>query len=364
MATDFYNVLGVERTATADEVKRAYRRLAHKHHPDKAGGDEEKFKQINEAYQVLSDPKKRSNYDQFGNADMGGSSGGSGPFSGFGGQGFDINFNDLGGFSDIFEQMFNGGNGGRRRRPRGEDITVDTEINFYESATGVTKDIKHRTYITCDVCHGEGAKPGTSKVACTTCSGSGTVRQSQRTVFGVFAQTTTCPTCHGEGKYPKEPCPDCRGEGRRMETRTLSVPIPAGIADEQIIRISGKGQAAPQGGTAGDLYVQVHVKPHAILKRRGNDVHVTEHVSFVDAILGTTNTVETLQGKQKITIPAGTQPGATIRLPGAGFPDVEGRGQGDQVITVNIDIPKKVSSEQRQLLEQYKKAKRKKGLFF
>lgn len=361
MAEDLYQVLGVDRTATADDIKRAYRRLAHQHHPDKSGGDEEKFKHINAAYQVLSDPAKRAKYDRFGATDdMGGGAGG--PFSGFGTQGFNINVEDLGGFGDIFEQFF-GGAGPRRARRRGQDVSVDVEISFIESAARTKKQISLRLLSRCNTCQGNGAKPGTLIISCATCGGSGTVSQTQQTMFGVFAQRTVCTTCGGEGKVPKEACPTCRGEGRVRQQKTLAVTIPAGIADGQMIRIDGQGEAAPRGGEAGDLYVRVHVKSHPHLQRDGRDIHTNAAISFIDATLGTAVQVDTLEGKKAISIPAGTQPGSEIRLSHAGFPSIGGSSRGDEIVTITVTIPKKVTRQQKQLLEEFNQSQAKKRFF-
>lgn len=364
MAEDLYNVLGVDRAATADDIKRAYRRLAHQHHPDKSGGDEEKFKHINAAYQVLSNPDKRANYDRFGaTEDMGGGAGG--PFSGFGTQGFNVNYEDLGGFGDIFEQIFGGARGatGRRARRRGQDVSVDVEVSFIESATRTKKQISLRLLTVCDTCQGNGARPGTPIISCATCGGSGTVSQTQQTMFGVFAQRTVCATCGGAGKVPKEPCATCRGEGRVRQQKTLAVTIPAGIADGQMIRLDGLGEAAPRGGEAGDLYVRVHLKPHPHLQRDGQDVLTSVTISFVEAALGTTVQVDTLAGKQAVDIPAGTQPGSRVRLPQAGFPSINSSSRGDEIVTVTVAIPKKVTRQQKQLLEEFKKSQTKKRFF-
>lgn len=358
MAKDYYNLLGVARTATPDEIKRAYRRLAHKYHPDKAGGNEEQFKEVNEAYQVLSDQEKRSQYDQFGQTfDSAGSNGN--PFGGF-----NVNAEDLGGFSDIFEQFFGGARGGRSARGvrRGQDVGVDVTLSFQESAIAASRDFSLNLYHTCEHCHGNGAEPGTPIKDCPTCQGSGTVRTAQRSMFGMVAQATLCPDCQGEGKRAEKVCTVCRGEGRTKRSRDLSVDIPAGIADGQTIRISGKGEAPPRGGLAGDLYVTVHVEPHATLRREGDHVHTQTTVSFAAAALGTTVKVDTLTGKSTVTVPAGTQPATRLTLAQQGFPNVQTGRKGDEVVTVNVEIPKKLSRRQRQLLEEFAAAG-KKGFF-
>lgn len=361
MADDFYEVLGVSRTATQEEIKKAFRKKAHQHHPDKAGGDEEVFKKVNEAYQVLSDENKRSQYDQFGRTFDGAS---GNPFGG-GFSGFNVNFEDVGDIGDIFSQFFGGSRGGRTRQRvrRGNDVQVDVEISFVESAKGIQREIELRLFHTCSRCKGNAAEPGTPIETCTTCQGSGTVTATRQTILGSFAQQSTCPTCEGEGKIPKTPCKECHGEGRTKQTRTLETTIPAGIADGQVIRITGKGEAPPKGGLPGDLFIAVHVKPDKVLTREGNNVRSEVNVSFPDAALGTTTTIKTLEGEQSFKIPAGTQPGSEIRLDGLGFPSINGGGVGDQVVKVNVEVPKRLSKQQKQLLEEFKNTKKKSGWF-
>lgn len=358
MADDYYEVLGVGRTATPEDIKKGFRKKAHQHHPDKKGGDEEMFKKVNEAYQVLSDESKRRQYDQFGRTFD--TAGGGDPFTGFGGfQGFNINVEDI--FSDFF-------GGGRPRRAaasrrRGNDIQVDATISFAESARGVQQELRHTLYQTCKRCHGNGAEPGTSIGTCPTCQGSGVVAQSRQTVFGVFTQQTTCPTCQGEGKTVRTKCRECRGEGRIRQTRTLEVTIPAGIAEGQVIRISGKGEAPPRGGVPGDLFVAVHVMPDKELIRDGNDIRSQLKISFPDAALGTSVKVRTLHGEKNLKIPAGTQPGTHLRFDSLGFSSLNGAGVGDHIVTINIDVPKRLSRQQKQLLEELKNTKPKSGWF-
>lgn len=361
MAKDYYEVLGVTRTASADEIKRAYRRMAHKYHPDKDHGDEERFKEVNEAYQVLSDQQKRTQYDQFGQTFEGG---GENPFGG-GFSGFNVNFEDAGPFSDIFEQFFGGARGGARSRAvrRGQDIGVDITLSFIESANPTTRDLQLRLFQTCEHCHGNGAEPGTPINECTTCKGAGTIDSTRQSIFGMVRQATVCPDCQGEGKRPKKVCQECRGEGRTKKDITLAVEVPAGIADGQTIRLTGKGEVPARGGVAGDLYVTVHVTPHSTLQREGNDVTTTVAVSFADAALGTKVSVDTLTGKEQITVAPGTQPGTRIVLDNQGFPSVQGRSKGNEVVTVQVEIPKKLSRQQHKLLEEYKKTHSRKGIF-
>lgn len=349
---DYYNVLGVERSATKDDIKRAYRRMAHKFHPDKEGGNEEKFKQVNEAYQILGDETKRAQYDQFGQTSEG-TPGGQG-FSGF-----NVNFEDLGGVGDIFEQFFGGGSRTRRAVRRGDDVAVDLTLDFIESASEQQRDITLRLHHTCERCHGNGAEPGTPIKECRTCKGTGSVQTTRQTMFGIFAQTTVCTVCQGEGKQAATACRDCRGEGRVRGSKTLNLKVPAGIADGQTIRIGGKGEAPTKGGLSGDLYVTVHVTPHPQLTRHGDNVHVTAEISFADAALGTNIEVPTLQGNQAVKIPAGTQPQHVITLPGAGFPNVQGGRTGDERVTVKVAVPRSLSRQQRQLLEEFKTTRQK-----
>jgi molecular chaperone DnaJ len=362
---DHYETLGVAKTATQEEIKKAYRKLAHKHHPDKKGGDEEQFKKVSEAYETLSDKQKRAQYDQFGSAGpqgFGGGQQGGDPFGGFGQGGFTINMDDIGGFGDIFD-MFSGGGRGRSRRNRGSDVEMDVEISFRESAKGLTKKMRHRIYDVCSKCHGNGAEPGTPIETCLTCKGQGSVNQAHQTPFGVFQQRATCPDCHGEGKRASTVCTQCRGEGREKKERELSVQIPAGIADGQSIRLTGKGEAAPKGGSAGDMYVHIHVKPDKVLMRDGDTIRSQVSVSFIDAALGSSVDVDTLAGEKTLKIPAGTQPNANFKLSGIGFPNVQHAGVGDHIVTIKVEIPKKLSSKQKSLLEEFKKTP-KKGMFF
>jgi molecular chaperone DnaJ len=361
MATDLYRVLGVERTASQDEIKRAYRRLAHQFHPDKEHGDEEKFKQVNAAYQVLGDKTKRAQYDQFGTTDN------ANPF-GQGAAGMNYQDFDFDGFADIFSDFFSGtarGRGGRSRIRRGRDIEIDLTLDFIESANEQQREITHRLYQTCTHCRGNGAEPGTPIRDCPTCQGRGSVTTTQQTVFGAFAQQAICPTCRGEGKKAEKPCTRCHGEGREYTTRTLTVTIPAGIADGQIIRITGKGEAPQGGGQPGDLFVNIHVKTHRLLTRDHDNVRSTVTIPFADAALGAEVEVDTLTGKKALTIPAGTQPGEEIKLNGHGFPHVRKAGRGDQLVTVAVTIPKRLSRHQREALQAFRQAKTKrKGFFF
>lgn len=358
MSEDYYEILGVAQTATQDEIKRAFRKKAHQHHPDKKGGDEAAFKRVNEAYQVLSDAGKRQQYDRFGRTFEGASRGD--PFAGFGDfQGFNINFEDI--FSDFFSPAAGGPR--QRRGRRGSDIQVDATISFADSARGVQQELRHTLYQTCEHCRGLGAEPGTPIETCPTCRGEGVVGQSRQTPFGVFTEQSVCPTCRGEGKTIRTRCNQCRGEGRTRQTRTLEVTIPSGIADGQVIRISGRGEAPSRGGMAGDLFVAVHVTPDKELARDGNHVRSTLKISFADAALGVTRAIRTLAGEKSLKIPPGTQPNTEFRLDSLGFPSLNGGQTGDQVVTVNVEVPKRLSREQKKLVEQLRTAK-KHNLFF
>lgn len=360
MAEDYYRVLGVERTASPEEIKRAYRRLAHQHHPDKTGGDEEQFKKISAAYGVLGDEGKRTQYDRFGTTfDQAPGGAGAGDFGGF-----NVHFEDIDGVGDIFEQFFGGSRQGTERQVRrGDDVQIDVTISFIESAQGGAREVTTRLYQSCAHCRGSGAEPGTPIVDCATCGGQGTVSHTRQTMLGAFRQRVVCSTCRGEGKQAKTACRDCRGDGRQLTNRTLDISIPAGIADGQVIRLTGKGAVPVRGGIAGDLYVAIHVEPHPQLTRDGQFVRSTVTISFAEAALGVTKQVPTLTGEHELVIPAGTQPHAEVTLSGRGFPQLSGGRVGDQVVTVRVEIPRKLTRAQRQLLEQFGSLKRTRRLF-
>jgi len=369
MSKDYYNILGVSRDASDEEIKKAYRRLAHKYHPDKAGGDEAKFKEVNEAYQVLSDKEKRAQYDQYGQTfeqaqAQGGFSGFEGfrDFSSFA-EGFDFNF-DFGagqGFSDIFGDIFEQAGFGRgarssqsRRRYRGEDIQVDVEITFQEMAKGVDKEIELYKKVKCPRCQGEGVEPGSKKMKCLKCQGEGRIRTSRRTFFGTFQQTTLCPECQGEGEVPERKCKNCGGDGRVREYEKIKVKIPAGIRDGQTIRLEGLGEAGERGGEAGDLYVNVHVLPDRRFARKGDDVYSEAKISFSQAALGDKISVETLDGEVKLKIPPGTQSGEVFRLKGRGIKHLSRFGYGDHYVRIQVVTPKNLTKEQKELFEKLK----------
>ncbi|HEX8974458.1 MAG TPA: molecular chaperone DnaJ [Patescibacteria group bacterium] len=364
MAKDFYNILGVDKNASDDDIKKAYRKLAHKYHPDKPGGDNEKFKEINEAYQVLSDKSKRAQYDQFGQTFEGAGPGGQGfggfDFSGFqqgfGGQGFEFGE----GFEDIFSDIFGGSFGGGRRqdaRQRGRDIQVDVEIRFEEMVSGAKRDISLLRRIVCDVCRGTGGEPGAKEETCATCKGAGKVQKVMRSFLGTFQQVATCPTCGGSGKTFSKKCHKCGGDGRTREQQVINIDVPAGIADGQTISVQGQGEAGERGAQSGDLYVTVHVLPHKKFVRKGNDVLSEEHITFSQAVLGDKIEVETIKGHVKMKIPAGTQSGDIFRIKGEGVPQL-GRpsSKGDQRVTIIVDVPKNPTREQKRIIEDLGKA--------
>lgn len=347
MSKDYYKILGVEKNSAPEEIKKAFKKSAMQHHPDRPGGNEAKFKEINEAYQVLGDAEKRKKYDQFG-SDFEQSAGGGGFGGGAGWQ-------DFGGadFGDLFGDLFGGG-GGRRttRQSRGRDIQVDVELDFKEAAFGVEKEISLRKQSACDVCGGSGAEPGSKLDTCATCGGQGQVMQNQRTFLGNVQSVATCPTCEGRGKVPTKKCKHCNGSGVIAKTVSIKVKVPAGIDSGQSIRHSGYGEAAPHGGASGDLYVRAHVRPSKIFKRDAYDVYVNEEISYSKAVLGGTIMTETIDGKVEIRIPAGTESGQLIRLRDKGIPNVSGRGRGDHFVRVKIKVPKKIDKRTRKLLEE------------
>ena len=342
---DFYETLGVARSASDDEIKKAYRKLAMKYHPDRNPDNkeaEEKFKEVQKAYDTLSDKEKRTMYDQYGHAafEQGAGAGGFG-----GTQGFD--------FSDIFSQMFGGGGsaGGRQPDYSGADLQVGIEISLEEAAKGVKKRINIPTYEECDVCHGSGAKPGTSASTCSTCHGSGTVHVRQ----AIFQMQQTCPTCHGTGKEIKDPCVKCRGEGRTKTSKTVEVNIPAGIDDGQRIRLSGEGEPGQHGAPAGDLYVNVRVRQHKIFERNGLDLHCELPISFAIAALGGEVEVPTLDGKVKLHIPKETQTGRRMRVKGKGIKSLRSSSTGDLYCHILVETPVNLTDRQKELLEEFEK---------
>ena len=360
---DYYEVLGVDKNASDEELKKAYRKLAKKYHPD-ANPDnkkeaEAKFKEVNEAYETLSDSQKRKMYDQFGPDGPQGFEGGQGGYYSYSGSGFD-GF-DMGDLGDIFSSFFGGGFGGRSSRQKsgptkGADLRYDVEISFEESFLGVEKEISFNREETCEVCHGEKAKPGTNPVTCSTCNGTGQIRQVQTTILGQMQTTRTCPNCHGEGKVIKEPCEHCRGKGKIRKLTKIKVKIPAGIDDNQTVILRGEGSSGTKGAPNGDLYITVHLKHHYLYKRKGNDVLCDIPITITQATLGGDIEVPLVDGtKEKYRVPEGTQTGTKFRIRGKGFKGVNRSYQGDFIFTVVVNTPKKLTKEQRELLEQLAK---------
>lgn len=356
MSKDYYKILGVDKGASQEEVKKAFRKLAHQHHPDKEGGDEAKFKEINEAYQVVGDEAKRKQYDQFGSdfEQQGGFGGGMNwedvmrQTRQNGGGGFNVDLGDLG---DIFGDIFGGGGGRQRRTQTGSDIEVKVDLDFNEAVFGVTKDIELYKLNACAHCHGNGGEPGSDVKKCNTCDGQGVVEQIQRTIFGGIRQRAVCPDCRGQGTIPEKTCSKCTGTGVTKSKSTLKIKIPAGIESDQAIRIQGEGEAAPYGGQAGDLFVRVKVKSHSQLQRSGATIRSTADISFAQAALGTKIDVETVDGKVELKVPAGIQSGTILKLKGKGAPEVGRVQRGDQLVTVNIKTPTHLSRKQKQLFQ-------------
>ena len=356
---DYYEVLGVSKSADATEIKKAYRKLALKYHPDKNPGDkeaEEKFKEAAEAYDVLSNEEKRRRYDQFGHAGVGGA--GQGGFGG--GMSMDDIFSQ---FGDIFGSFggfsgFGGFGGGRsaRRVNRGTNLRVKVKMNLQEIATGIEKKIKVKKYVACQHCNGTGAKDGKSYSTCSTCKGSGQVTRVQNTILGAMQTTSTCPTCEGEGKIINEKCTFCNGEGVLMSEEVISINIPAGVVEGMQLSLSGKGNAARRGGVNGDLIVLIEEEEHPELVRDGNDLLYNVFIGYPEAVLGETVEIPTIEGKVKVKIEAGTQPGKILRLRGKGLPDVNGYGKGDLLAKVNVWIPKNLSKDEKKLVEKMKEA--------
>lgn len=365
MANNYYEILGVEKNASADEIKKAYRKLAHKYHPDKGAGNEPKFKEVNEAYQVLSDKEKKSQYDQYGQTfedaqrngqgyPGGGFGGAGGPFgaggfdfSGFGGQG-GVEF-DLG---DIFGDLFGGQRQRQERRTRGIDLEMPLTISFEEAVFGVKRSITLEKKDACKTCEGSGAKPGTKVVTCSVCHGQGQIRTQRRTIFGNVASSSICEKCEGSGQVPEDPCSTCKGSGIMRQEKTIEVQIPAGIDNGQRVRVTGEGELGYRGSKPGDLYLSIRVKPHKEFKRQNTDLFKDLPISFTQAALGTKIEVETLDGVIELKIPAGTQAGKILRVGGKGVPIINSSKRGDLFITVRVIIPHKLSKEENELLKK------------
>ena len=356
---DYYEVLGVSKGADADEIKKAYRRLAKENHPDLHPGDaaaEARFKEVNEAYEVLSDADKKARYDQFGHAGVDPNFGAGG----FGG-GFDGNF-DFGDLGDIFGSFFGGGFGGGARRAnpnapqRGESIRLNLTISFEEAAFGCEKSVTVERMEQCGECHGSGCAAGTTPEVCDQCHGTGTVQVRRQTPMGVFATTSPCPKCGGKGKIIHQPCATCRGAGVERKRRTIQASVPAGIDNGQTISIRGQGHAGKNGGPAGDLLITITVRPHELFRREGTSVLCEAPITFAQAVLGAELEIPTIDGKVKYDLPEGTQSGTTFRLKGKGIPSINGRGRGDQYVTVYIETPRNLNKEQKEALRKFAEA--------
>jgi len=360
MGKDYYNILGVGKSASQDEIKKAFREKAHKFHPDKQGGDEAKFKELNEAYQVLGDQKKRSQYDQYGQTFEQAQAGGG--FSGFEGfrdfsgatNGFNINMDDLGdifgGLGDVFG--FGGGNSRQRRKKRGSDISVLLNINFNEAVFGAEKEISLKKTVKCSKCKGEGNEPGTEVITCKTCGGKGRVIRVQRTILGNMQVQATCEDCHGEGKSFKQKCSACRGAGLVQEIANLKIKIPAGIDNDETIRLSGQGEAAAKGGQAGDLYLKIRVNPDKRFQRDDVNIKSRSEISFTQAALGDKIEVATVDGSVELKIPEGTQSGKVFILRDKGVPYLNGRGRGNHLVEIIVKTPTGLSRKQKELLKE------------
>ena len=346
---DYYEVLGLQKGASDNDIKKAFRKMAMKYHPDKNPGDkvaEEKFKEINEAYAVLSDPEKKEKYDRFGHA-------GVDPNSGFGG-----GAGGFGGFEDIFDMFggafggFGGGSRGRRNNgPRkGSDLQKAVTITFEEAAFGTKKEIRLNKYVKCKTCGGSGAAPGTSKKSCPKCGGTGEIRTAQRTPLGTFQSVSPCPDCNGTGEINETPCPDCGGSGKTRDNVTISVNIPAGVDNDSVIPIKGQGEPGVNGGPDGDLYIVINVEPHKIFERRGQDLWLEIPITFDQAALGDDIIVPTLEGKVSYKVPSGTQPDTIFRLKGKGIKSVRGNRKGDLYVKVNLEVPTKLNSKQKKAI--------------
>lgn len=359
MKKDYYEILGVSKSASKDEIKKAFYKLAHKYHPDKKEGDEKKFKEVNEAYQVLSDDAKRSKYDQFGSGfeNMGGGQyqGGFGGFEGFdfsqgGFGGADFDFGNL---NDIFSDFFGGGMGGARGSRRGRDISTELQIPFEDSIFGTTRKILITKTSNCDTCSGSGAKSGTKMETCKTCNGQGKIRETKRSILGTISSTKVCEECLGRGEVPKEKCATCKGAGVLRKEEEITIAIPSGIRDGEMIRMTGMGEAISRG-TPGDLYIKINVANHSVFKREGNDLVMTLGLKLTDALLGNEFPIKTLDGEIKVKIPEGVAVNEILRVKGKGVPTQKGK-RGDLLIKLNIKMPSKVSKKAKDLIEELKK---------
>jgi len=359
---DYYEILGVNKSASDDEIKKAYRKAAVKYHPDKEGGDEEKFKEINEAYEVLKDGAKRQRYDQFGHAGVGGNGASGGdPFGGFSGQNVHFDFGD-GGLGDIFGQFFGANQSGANRGPRrGRDVEASLQLTFEEAIFGVEENIELDLNDECSHCHGTTVEPGHEMKTCPTCKGAGQVNRVMNTIFGPIQQRTTCETCDGRGKVPEKVCSVCRGSGVERRKKSIKLKVPAGIDDGATIRLREHGEAVGNG-QKGDLYVHIRVKAHKQFTREGNIILSEQHIDMVEAALGTEIDIETVDGKVRMKVPAGTQSGTDFKLSGHGVPHLRGERRGPHIVSILVDTPTKLSKKQKEILEDFH-GKKKHGFF-
>jgi len=365
---DYYDVLGVAKSATQEEIKKAFHKLAHKHHPDK-GGDEKKFKEINEAYQVLSDKAKRAQYDQFGRVFENGQPGGGFDGSGFNwawgnrsqGQGVEFDFGDLGNVGDIFEQFFGGGFGGSQKTSKkdarkGKDIQVEIEIDLERTLKESVEKISLSKQVVCQRCAGAGAEPGSKVKECFSCRGTGQVQQIKKTFLGSYTTLATCPECKGEGTIPEKPCNVCKGEGRIKGQEVIEIHIPAGIDTNQVIKVDGKGEAGRKGARAGNLFARIFVRQHHLFERRGDDLFTQAKINFSQATLGDEIEIKSLEGTNiLLEVPTGTESGKVLRISGKGVPHFGGHGKGNLYVELKIETPKKLTKEQKKTLEELKK---------
>ncbi len=354
---DYYQVLGMDKSASADEIKKAYRKLAIQYHPDKNPGDaaaEEKFKEAAEAYDVLSNPEKKQRYDRFGHAGMGGAAGGGGQYGGMNMEDIFSQFGDVFGEGSPFGSFFSGGGGGQQRRNvrKGSDLRIKLKLDLSEVAAGVEKKIKVKRHVTCTSCNGNGSKNGTAIKTCTTCNGQGQVRRLQQSVLGQMVVSSPCPTCNGEGKIIETRCDVCFGEGRMLSEDLITIPLPAGVSEGMQLSMAGKGNVPPRGGVAGDLLIVIEEEPHEELSREGNNVIYDLYISFIDAVMGVSVEVPTIDGKARISLEAGTQSGKILRLKGKGIPQLNSYTKGDQLVHINVWTPKQLTGEERSLLEK------------
>ncbi len=357
---DYYEILGVSKSASDDEIKKAFRKLAIKHHPDKEGGDEAAFKEINEAYEVLKDKQKRQRYDQFGHAGVGGASGGGGgnPFEGFQGFGggqqgqhFEFNFGD-GGLGDIFGSFFGNAAGQQQGPRRGRDVETHLDLTFEEAIFGTEKQLTVQLDDECTHCKGSTVEPGYEMKTCETCKGAGQVNRVMNTIFGAIQQAMPCETCKGRGSVPEKVCTVCRGKGTERQKQSITIKVPAGVDDGATIRLRERGEAVARGAK-GDLYVNLRVKPHKKFTREGDLILSEEHISMVDAALGTEMDVDTVDGEVRMKVPAGTQSGTDFKLSGHGVPHLRGSSRGAHIVSIVVDIPTKLSKKQKDLLSEF-----------